>query len=317
MEEKSLVLDSKRASEALLGCHPELTQFGYGSKIVAYTQSNYGLEIITWEVYIPKWMVAEFNTHKMEIERNSASTRAVPTTLIIDMVRDYPALPLEWMYNTKGMAAHELMTPEDTEYANKVWLESRDLMIEQVKKLQNLPSGRSADKQRAGRLLEFCMGTVVVCTMTAGGKIGMNNFFGLRDNSGAQPEFRYVANMMHEQYHTSIPVQSNWHLPYITSNDVVVGDTYNEVQITKAIISSARCGRVTHYRQGLVYSQEEDIARGQSFANSGHFSPLRHAARAGLPQFYGNMYGWISASKLLMEHDYVTECCKRASLSRD
>src|SRR5260221_9147850 len=98
----------------------------YNSKIVKHTISNLGNEIITFEITIPKWLVAEFNTHKVEIERNSASTRAVPTKLIIDMVKEFPCLPYAWKYNSSGMVSTELMTKEDEEYANTIWLESRD-----------------------------------------------------------------------------------------------------------------------------------------------------------------------------------------------
>lgn len=297
-------------------------KFELGSKVIAHTISELGNDIITFEVRIPKWMVAEFNTHKVEIERNSASSRAVPSRLIIEMVMDAPCMPHEWRYNASGMSPQTLMTPEDEAYANDIWLESRDLMIGQIQKLQNLPSGKSADKQRANRLLEFCMGTVVVVTMTGGGKIGLQNFFGLRDKPEAQPEFQYVAHMMHEQYHNSTPEESTWHLPYITEDDFKLAyhtmygngwETSENACKQLAIISSARCGRVTHYKQGVSNSMDEDLARGKSFATYGHFSPLRHASRAGLNQWYGNMFGWQPISKLIMGKDYVTACCERSS----
>lgn len=292
--------------------------FTLGSKVVTHSISSLDNEIITWEVAIPKWMIGEFNTHKVEIERNSASSRAVPSGVIIDIVKVFPCLPFEWRYNASGMASQELMSKEDAEYANNIWLESRDLMIEQVQKLQNLPSGRKADKQRANRLLEFCMGTIVVCTMTSGGRIGMNNFFGLRDNSGAQPEFKYVANMMHEQWHTSKPDHVQWHLPYISKEQInPYADNFSFENL--AITSSAMCGRVTHYKQGEInpktnkpYTNEENIERGLSFLNNGHFSPLRHASREGGNEWYGNMYGWEPISKIITGgKDYVQQCCER------
>lgn len=296
--------------------------FELGSKIVAHTISKLGNDIITWEVRIPKWMVAEFNTHKIEIERNSASSRAVPSKLIIEMVQEYPCMPYQWKYNASGMSPQELMSPEDEDYSNNVWLESRDLMIAQIEKLQKLPSGRSADKQRANRLLEFCMGTVVVCTMTGGGGIGINNFFGLRDKPEAQPEFEYVAHMMHNQYHDSIPNERSWHLPYVEYTDKFeLPEHWGDDELAEwtarstkaAIVSSARCGRVTHYKQGEIRSIEEDVKRGQSFADYGHFSPLRHASRAGDNRWYGNMYGWNPISKIMLEgKDYVQACCERS-----
>lgn len=296
--------------------------FELGSKIVAHTISGLGNDIITWEVRIPKWMVAEFNTHKVEIERNSASSRAVPISVVIDMVMEFPCMPHEWRYNAKGMEAPERLNEEDELYANMVWLEARDSAIESVRKLQKLPSGRSADKQRANRILEFCLGTVIVVTMTGGGRIGINNFFGLRDNKAAVPEFEYVARMMHDQYHTSAPHSSQWHLPYIDTSDVIILEdgsyqiedkvVYTKEQIftVLAMRSSARCGRVTHYRQGQEYTIDEDLKRAGDFATNGHYSPLRHAARAGLNNWYGNMFGWEPIGKIIKDKDYVEECCR-------
>jgi hypothetical protein len=286
----------------------------YSSKIISHSISTLGNDIITWEITLPKWLLAEFNTHKVEIERNSASSRAVPISIIIDMIREFPVMPFEWRYNAKGMEAPELMTDEDERYANEVWLDARDLMVECVRKLQKLPSGRSADKQRTNRLLEPWMWTVVVCTMTGGGKIGINNFFGLRDTKQAQPEFQLVAHMMHGQYHDSEPVHRLWHLPYIDEAEFTeqCRRTYND-NYRLAIKSSARCGRVTHYRQGQEFTDKEDMARGLSFAEHGHFSPLRHAAISGDNKWYGNMYGWQPISKKMMTHDYITKCCERAT----
>jgi hypothetical protein len=298
----------------------------YDSKIVAHSISDLGNDIVTFEITVPKWLVAEINTHKCEVERNSASSRAVPTKLIISMVDEHPCLPL-WRYNQSGMIAAESLNKEDEDYANKIWLETRDLVVKQVEKLQSLPSGRSVAKGTANRPLEFVMWTKVVITFTGGGGIGINNFFGLRDSEFAQPEFGYVAKMMHEQYHDSEPVKRRWHLPYITETCTQIGDEilsdfgdasnddeWNEIQKKMAVVSSARCGRVTHYKQGEVRSLEEDMKRGESFAEQGHYSPLRHAARAGGNEWYGNMYGWKPISKIIMPkgRDYVAACCDRA-----
>jgi hypothetical protein len=295
----------------------------YDSKVIAFSISDLGNEIITWEITVPKWLVGEINTHKVEIERNSASSRAVPTKLIIDMVEEFPCLPI-WRYNQSGMTPAEPLDKEDEAYANQVWLETRDLVVAQVQKLQKLPSGRTVSKGTANRPLEFVMWTKIVLTMTGGGGIGINNFFGLRDKPEAQPEFQYVAHIMHKQYHNSTPKLQEWHIPYFNWDKIKieengyyriddrlysdVGEMYKQL----AIISSARCGRVTHYKQGQEFTIEEEMKRGQSFAENGHFSPLRHASRAGGNQWYGNMYGWEPISKIIMPHDYVTKCCERS-----
>jgi hypothetical protein len=301
----------------------------YGAEVIAHTTSAEGNEIITWEITMPKWLVAEFNTHKVEIERNSASSRAIPTTTILQATRENPVMFLDWRANAKGMAPDEQLDAADTDYLHTKWLEARNLMVTKVEEMLNLPSGRKPDKQRINRLLEPWMWTKIVCTMTSGGKIGINNFFGLRDNNAAQPEFREIASIMHKQWHTSIPVRRDWHLPYVDELPVRFGNicddcnvehvtmfgktffTYEEAMLDAALVSSARCGRVTYYKQGIEYAFEDEINRAKSFKANGHFSPLRHAAKAGEDRWYGNMYGWIQISKLLDTKgiDYVTQCC--------
>lgn len=285
----------------------------YDSKIIAHSVSSIGNEILTYEITIPKFILAEINTHKAEIERNSASSRAVPTRTIVDMIREYPVIPVDWRVNARGMQADELMSEEDIKECNQIWLEARDAMLPYVQRLLD----KKADKQRVNRLLECWMWTKVVVTFTVGGGIGFNNFMGLRDNDAAQPEFREVARMMHTQYHESTPQERIFHLPYITREDLMeesnhLENTLEQVYINLAIRSSARCGRVTHYKQGQEYTREEDLGRGWSFAENGHFSPLRHASKAGDNAWYGNFYGWRQVSKLILENDYVTKCCTRA-----
>lgn len=277
-------------------------------KIIAHTISDLDNDIITFELGMPYWIIQDFNTHKVEIERNSASTRAVPTSIMMDMVTNHPSMPFEWRYNQSGMQGSDLMTDADEAYAIKQWLLARNAMLHFVQKLQKLPSGRATDKQRVNMLMMQWLGTVVVCTMTGGGHIGMNNFFGLRDNAAARPEIQQIAHMMHEQYHASTPKYTEWHLPYINKTEVnpYSGITFEQL----AIISSARCGRVTHYKQGQEYDLQKEVERGMSFFENGHFSPLRHAAQAGDDKWYGNMYGWNPISKIISKgQDYVSECC--------
>lgn len=272
-------------------------------KIVEHTVSQLGNDIVTFEIRLPKQYVAEFNTHKNEIERNSASSRAVPITTVINRVKDDPAIPFEWRYNAKGMQGGNFMSMEDSKEGDKIWLEARDAMIGYVEKLQAI----NADKQRVNRLLEPWMWTIIVCTMTGSGGIGVPNFFGLRDSEQAQPEFRIIAHEMHELYHYSLPNLAEWHLPYVTQEERKELDVFD-----CALISSTRCGRVTYYKQGETKTFSEEIERAYSFFNQRHFSPLRHACRAGEDEWYGNFFGWKPISKIMScDLDYISQCCDR------
>lgn len=305
----------------------------YSSKIIAHTASpdNLDNQIITWEIVVPKWLVGEVNTHKVEIERNSASSRAVPTKIILDMVRNEPVLPVYWRANDRGMVSKDVSAwdgyDEWSVSCQRLWLKGRDAILDIAEEMLQLKPQPA--KELINRMLEPWMWTTIVLTMTTGGKIGLNNFFGLRDTLEAQPEFKEVAHSMHEQYHMSKPSIHKWHLPYVDWDEIISlgngywtikGEDFIEADITDlyrmlALRSSARCGRVTHYKQGQEYTLAEDIDRGQKFATNGHYSPLRHAAQAGNDEWYGNMYGWIPISKIIMDgQDYVTQCCDRASI---
>lgn len=274
-------------------------------RIVAHTVSSFGNDIVTFEIEMPKSYVAEFNTHKAEIERNSASSRAVPTSKIIQHINVEPVVPHEWRYNSKGMAPQEHMSLEDATEATKIWLEAKDAILPYVYRLQEL----NADKQRINRLLEPWMWTVIVCTMTGSGGIGVPNFFGLRDKPDVQPEFALIAKMMHNLYHRSKPHYDELHLPYVTLEERF---ELSLTDIEFALVSSARCGRVTYYKQGEQRDVREEMDRAIKFFQSGHFSPLRHASFSGEDKWYGNMYGWIPVSKIISEgKDYVESCCER------
>lgn len=297
------------------------------SKIVLHSISQIGLEAITYEITIPKWMVAEVNTHKAEIERNSASSRAIPTATIIKKLEDDPFVFPTWYYNESGMTANESMDEADSTYMTKWWKRRLYELLDGIDDIQ-LPSGKRPSKQQINRALEAWMWTKLVITFTLGGGIGFNNFMALRDHKDAQPEFRTVAHMMHEQYHESernLVRSSDVHFPYVdneTAEEVkryLKGTEFRIVQekdflLALGLVSAARCGRVTYMKQGAVYSIDEEITRGQSFSINGHFSPLRHPLIAGQHKWYGNQYGWIPISKMLTPTgiDYKTKCCELA-----
>lgn len=304
------------------------------SKVIAHSRSWLGLEAITYELTIPKWLVAELNTHKVEIERNSASSRAIPVNTMISMVISDPFEPDEWYYSHSGMVADEPMTPEDATYAREQWLGARDDMVKRANNLLHLPSGRSAEKL-VNRLLEAFLWTKVVVTFTLSGGIGFNNFMGLRDSKAAQKEFRVVAHMMHEQYHTSVPIKRDIHMPYVDYNTIYQSVipyrgkgmfkdvnwehltemvSVSELILLAMVVSAAHCGRVTYMKQDAEYTIAQQLERGLKFFQDKHFSPLRHPLIAGDAKWYGNQFGWIPVSKLLAPNfkDYVQQCCERA-----
>jgi hypothetical protein len=63
--------------------------------------------LTTFEITMPKMVVAEFNTHCM-IARNSASSRAIPVERILAAVESDPVIP-EFGLNGAGMQAKAVL----------------------------------------------------------------------------------------------------------------------------------------------------------------------------------------------------------------
>lgn len=266
-------------------------QWGYyGAKVVEDSITK-GTDhrITTFEITMPKWLVAEFNTHSM-VSRNSASSRAIPTETIIALTSGNPVIPIDWRERVGGMQGGEPLPEDLQDDLTIAWLQARDKMIESVEEMNAIAAraGKKVDKQRVNRLLEPWMWTKIVATATE-----WENFFRLRNSPAAQPEFGYVAGLMEEAYlaHQPTPLDVwDWHLPYVTEEEHRLLKLGVQVRM-----SAARCARVSYYRQGEVKSVEDEIFRAEDLAEKKHWSPLLHPARAnGMMSFTANYWGYRS-----------------------
>ncbi len=88
------------------------------ARVVADSISPSGVRLTTIEAKMHRYVLAEFNTHRV-FSRNSASSRAIPVAKQIAAVQDDPALPLEWGANKPGMQAAAPLQGEDLELAQK------------------------------------------------------------------------------------------------------------------------------------------------------------------------------------------------------
>lgn len=250
------------------------------AKIIADSVNPVGNRITTWIVKFPRFILAEFNTHRM-LSRNSSSSRAIPVERIIKSIEEDPALPEFWGKNQKGMQASVELTEDEREKAKKQWLYARDLMIHKVRMLQDL----DVHKQLANRLLEPWMHQTVLCTATE-----WENFFALRAHKDAQPEFKALAFKMLELYNGNTPKKlnvGNWHIPF--------GDQYlDNVSISDALkICTARAARVSYNNFEGDIDFEKDYDLHDKLLSSGHLSPFEHCAKAlDESRTVGNFLGW-------------------------
>jgi thymidylate synthase ThyX len=253
----------------------------YSARVLLDSVAPNGVRLTTLEVTFPRFVLAEFNTHR-QLSRNSASSRAIPTSKLIERVASDPVVPLEWGRNKAGMSANEMLSPEDAAAALHEWLRARDDAVAHARRLLEL----KVHKQELNRLLEPFLWHTVVTTATE-----WTNFFELRCAANAQPEIREAALRMHEAIAASRPrllESGEWHTPLLQADESAL-----EVE-TRKRISAARCARVSYLTHEGTRDVEKDLELCERLRGDRHLSPFEHVATpAGDCAFHANFRGWI------------------------
>lgn len=253
-------------------------------EIIADSINAAGVRLITWKLTYPRFIHAEFMTHRV-FSRNAASSRAIPTAKWLEAIRANPAMPVEWGMNQKGMQAGATLDWEDQQNAETIWLEARDAAAAFA---QRMAYGR-VHKQIVNRIIEPWMHMTVIASAT-----DYKGFFAQRAHPAAQPEFQALAYEMKRLYDTHEPEQLKqyeWHLPGITKNE---RNMWGEETSKK--VSAARMAAVSYLRQEDERPLEawldvfDNKLVGQDVL---HLSPLEHPARsAGHAARLSNFRGW-------------------------
>jgi thymidylate synthase ThyX len=292
-------------------------------KALADSRSPAGYRLTTLEATFPRFVLAEFNTHRV-FSRNSASSRAIPIAKQLRRVLEEPYLPIEFGSNQPGMQAGPPLGGERREAAEAEWLRARDDAVRRVLGLVAAPDAFAADadlldvlqqveeairdraqpaewlnvhKQVANRLLEPFMWHTVIVTATE-----WDNFWNLRCHADAQPEIRLVAEEMRAAVEASEPAElgwDEWHLPLLRPED------RDQVASIEDLIkvSAGRCARVSYLTHAGKRDLDADIELHDRLLESGHMSPLEHPARPLAEtelkesEWSGNFRGWRSYRK--------------------
>ncbi len=265
----------------------------YEAKILLDSQGpTLGTRLTTWELTYPRFVHAEFMTHRM-FSRNAASSRAIPIEKMIERVMEDPAMPVWWGKNQKGMQAQEELSPSDAAYARATWLSQRDSAVSAARYMIDL----NVHKQITNRLLEPWMWITVICSATT-----FSNFFHLRCHPDAQPEIKYLADMMQAEYYSHKPTrveEGDWHLPLIQDDE---HETFTTSYLKK--LSVARCARVSYLTHDGRRDHDADIQLHDRLVSSGHWSPFEHVAQVGdIGRTSGNFRGWLQYRKEF-EHEH-------------
>ena len=265
------------------------------AKVIADSISEYGVRLTTLEVRFNRFILPEFNTHRV-FSRNFSSSRAIPTGRLIAKVRDNPAMPIYWGKNQAGMQARaEIETPMQ---ANDLW---RSAALEAANAAQRMHL-LGVHKQLVNRLLEPFLYVTGIVSST-----DFDHFFGLRDHPDAQPEIQVLARVMKQAISESEPKLlrcAEWHLPYVKDEERKLGTSI----LRK--VSAARCCRVSYLKHdGSSASIDEDVALCDRLlsANPIHASPFEHQATPDAKEddawinvpMHGNFEGWMQYRKLI------------------
>lgn len=259
------------------------------AKIVADSINQHGDRLTTFELTLPKSLVAQFNTHRM-IARNSASSRAIPTAKVIEQVLDDPYLPT-WHRNKKGMQPGEKVDDEHAGLLDALNLNLRLTVIDYVKRMAAL----GAAKEDINRYLEPWMWTTIVATATE-----WENYFKQRDHEDTQSAHALLARKMREamdgsnaveRFSPGVAEHDLWHLPYVTD----IERATLRVEILPRI-SAVRCARVSYGRQGVATDVMDELRRYDDFPRLGHWSPLEMPCRSDWG-WHGPFRGWRSLRK--------------------
>ena len=258
---------------------------GFAARVLTDSISPAGIRLTTLEVRFPRFVLSEFNTHRV-FSRNSASSRAVPTNKMVERVLENPAMPVEWGVNKAGMSASEALSAEQAEEAKAEWLRARDSAVAHVRNLQKF----NVHKQVINRILEPFMWHTVIVSATE-----WENFFKLRLAENAQPEIRVAAQQMRAAMDASTPKSvaiGAWHLPLVQDDE----RTLPIEQLKK--VSAARCARVSYLTHDGKRDIEKDLELCERLWSDRHLSPFEHVATpSGDSNFHANFRGWIQMRK--------------------
>ena len=184
----------------------------YHAEVLLDSVNPAGQRLTTFVLRFPRFVLPEFNTHRM-FSRNASSSRAIPTAKLMQQLIDDPVIPVEWGRNQSGMQAREVLDEAGAAAAQAEWLKARDTALAHAEQLR----ATGVHKQIVNRLLEPWMWASVIVSSTT-----FDNFFTLRCHPDAQPEIKRLADLMRVAYQASAPelrMPGEWHLPFVGLDD--------------------------------------------------------------------------------------------------
>lgn len=228
----------------------------------------------TFLLTIPRVILAELNTHRA-LSRNVASSRAIPTKRLLQLLDEKPYYPMFWGANKAGMQSAQTLGKWNSFWCKFWWDFHRKVTIFVTKRLDN----NGLHKQYCNRLQEPHSYIKVLLSGT-----DWDNFFSLRIDNDAMPEIVNAAQQIkwlrnHAEYrqvsNTNPEDANNWHFVYITDEERL---EHRKSPLFLARLDSARCARTSYLTHEMKEPNQEsdlktfDMLTGRKL----HASPLEH-----------------------------------------
>jgi len=279
------------------------------AKVIADSISEGGVRITTLQLVYPRFIHAEFMTHRV-FSRNASSSRAIPVKKMLKDIWSNPAMPVHWGSNKPGMQAGEELKGFKLYMAKSLWKAASKAACVYAWSMMRL----GVHKQVSNRVLEPFQHIHVIVTATE-----WDNFFDLRAHEAAQPEIQELAYTILGAMESSTPQrlkEYHWHLPYLSKDEINTFKWTGQMD-TALKISAARCARVSYMKHdGTAPSVKDDLElygqlmirpftdkRGTVYGEDSpiHASPVEHQARPAesRDEWSGNFRGWIQNRKLI------------------
>lgn len=274
---------------------------GASARVIADNITEDGHRLTTFEATCWRPVLAEQNTHCV-LSRNSASSRAIPVTKILDRYDSDFAHPLVWPSEIPGMQGGPPLEGDDLLAAQKLWNDLRWTVSDKIRDYVKDHQDIRLHKSMLNRWLEPGLWQTQIISATQ-----WDGYFWQRCHKDAEPHIRAMAEAICEAREASTPEKlrsDEWHLPYWGSTGGTLsdwsearslvadgkmdlpGNSLDQVIEIAKRCSVARCARVSYLTQNGTRDLHEDLnlyARLTSnrvgSADPPHASPLEHIAR--------------------------------------
>ena len=221
--------------------------------------------LTTFQIRIPRMILAELNTHKCLV-KSFASSRAIPSRILRSEVWNDPFIPVYWGKSQKGMSAEVELDGWRKSVAKFLWLSASKSAVMFHWMMEKV----GLHKQTCNRVIEPWLSVTGVISGTE-----WDNFFKLRCSPMAQPEMRKLAEKMRDAMNASVPRElsvNEPHLPFIDEEERKKFSLDEQIKV-----SVARCCRTSYNNMlGKKSQPEEDIKLFERATSHEHWSPCEH-----------------------------------------